>query len=177
MTPELTLIAGTAVDWNRFVSNANCALGRSPTKELDRCELPAGTPSSYVAALAEFARPGSNPVTSLRDSDKVLDHLHYSFLAAVDRDTALAVLKQSSGLAVLAAEPTKGRENLILTGSLRDWRTAVVEGCAPSACPDARVFYNAVWQLFDRMGFREAFGRCHRRDLKDTTFALEAKRQ
>jgi hypothetical protein len=176
MLPEITLIAGTAVDWNRFVSTANCALGRSPTKELDNCGLPVGNPSSYVAALAEFARPGSNPVTSIRDSDKVLDHMSFSFLVAVDRDTALAVLKPSPGLAVLPADSTKGRENLILTGSLRAWRTAVVEGCSPSASQEARAFYNAVWQLFDKMGLREAFGKFTRKDLKDTTFALEAKR-
>lgn len=176
MTPDITLIAGTAVDWQRFVSEINCALSRSPTRELDKCEIPVGGPASYIAALAEFHKPGSNPVTAIKDSDKALAHLSFTFLVSVDQAVAMAILKQSVGLTVLAAEPSKGRENLILTGSLRDWRTATVEGCSPSGSQEARIFYNALWNVFDKMGFREAFARYIRRELKDTTFALEARR-
>lgn len=176
MIPEITLVAGTNVDWNRLVTGVNDALGRSPTKELDNCGMPVGSPGTYLAALAEFNRRGSNPVTACRDADRTLTHLSFTFLVNCDRDMAMAVLKQSVGLFVLDAEPSRGRENFVITGNLRDWRSCVVECCRPEAPAEARAFYNAVWVQLDRLGFRDVFGSLARRDLKDHTFALEFKR-
>ena len=135
MLPEITLIAGTSVDWTRFVSTVNTILGRSPTRGLDDCGLPVGNPGSYVAALAEFARPGSNPVTAVKEAERLYAHLTFTFLVAVDRETAMLVLKSSAGLIVTSAEPSRGRENLIVTGNLRDWKLAVVEGRRRQRCP------------------------------------------
>ncbi len=93
MLPEITLVAGTAVDWARFVSAINTALGRSPTRELDKCCIKVGNPSTYIASLGEFVRPGTNPITVLKDADRLLGHVDLTFLVAVDRDTALALLE------------------------------------------------------------------------------------
>jgi len=176
MTPEITLVAGTSVDWSRFVSLVDLTLGRSPTRELDNCGMAVGSPGTYLAALAEFNRRWSNPVTACRDAERALTHLSFSFLASCDRDTAMAVLKQSVGLFILDAEPSRGRENFLISGNLRDWRACVVECCRPEATPEARAFYNAVWSALDRLGFRDVFGALARRDLKDHTFVLEAKK-
>ena len=176
MLPEITLVAGTATDWPRFVSAVNATLGRSPTRELDNCGMTVGSPGTYLAALAEFQKAGSNPLTAVREADRTLEHLSLTFLCAVDTPTALAVLKASYGLAVLGCEPSRGRDNFLLSGSLRNWRTAVVENCTPGADPQARAFFNSVWSTLDRLGFRDLFARYQRKDLKDTTFALEQKR-
>lgn len=175
MTPEITLIAGTAVDWHRFVTTVNNAIGRSPTRELDTFDLPVGNPLSYAAALAEFMNPKSNPITAIREAERVYAHLTFTFFVSVDAPTSLAFLKQGIGLSVLAAEPAKGRENYIVSANFRDWRIAIVEGCSPSVQIEARIFYNAIWSAFDRLGFREAFTKFIRHELRDATFSLEMK--
>lgn len=176
MLPEITLVAGTAVDWPRFVSAVNTALGRSPTRELDNCGLKVGSPATYIASLGEFTKPGTNPITVLKDADRLLAHVNLTFLVAVDRDTALSLLKHSLGLSVLSSEPSRGRENLLITASLRDWRTAVLEACTPNSDPDVRTFFNSVWKVLDGLGFRDIFHRYQRKDLKDYSFALEYRR-
>lgn len=176
MIPEITLVAATQVGWERWVIQVNEALGRSPTHELDNCGMPVGSPGTYLASLAEFNRRGSNPVTACKDADRVLSHLGFSFLVACDRDMALAILKQSVGLFILDAEPSRGRENFLISGNLRDWRSCVVECCKPDVPPEARAFYNAVWVALDRLGFRDIFATHIRKDLKDHTFILEQKR-
>ncbi len=176
MIPDIHLIAGTAVHWQRFVTATNAALGRSPTRSLDEYELPVGNPSSYVAALAEFARPGSNPLTSVRDGDRLFNHLFFTFLVGVDAGTAMSVLKVSTGLIVTSAEPSRGRENLIVSGTLKAWKDAIVESCVPGTDPDVRRFYNDVWAVFDRLGFRDVFARYQRREQKDNTFVLETRK-
>ncbi len=77
---------------------------------------------------------------------------------------------------MLSSEPSRGRENLLITASLRDWSTAVLEACTPAGDPDVRTFFNEVWKTLDRLGFRDIFARHQRKDLKDNTFALEYRR-
>jgi hypothetical protein len=175
--PEITLIAGTAVDWPRFVAKANETLGRSPTRELDNCKMAVGSAGSYLAALAEYANPGSNPITAAKEADRVLTHISFSFLVSCDPATAVAVFKQSVGIVFLPAEPSRCRENFIATGNLRDWRTAVVEACVKDGAVEARLFYNQVWVVLDKLGFRDIFARYFRRDLKDQSFSLEERKK
>ena len=139
------------------MSTVNTILGRSPTRGLDDCGLPVGNPGSYVAALAEFARPGSNPVTAVKEAERLYAHLTFTFLVAVDRETAMLVLKSSAGLIVTSAEPSRGRENLIVTGNLRDWKLAVVEASTQATPSEIRTFYNELWAIFERLGFRDIF--------------------
>ena len=155
------------------MTQVNETLGRSPTRELDNASMQVGSPGTYLAALAEYHRPRSNPVTALRDADRTLTHLSYTFLVGCDRDMAVCVLKCSVGLFVLDAEPSRGRENFLITGNLRDWRSCVVESCTPDSPAEARAFYNAVWSAFDRLGFRDVFAAYRRRDMRDQTFVLE----
>ena len=174
MLPEVTLIAGTAVDWQKFVTTSNNALLRSPTRELDKAFLPVGSIATYVAALLEIIRPGANPFTAIKDAERVLGHLTFTFFVTIDREDAMAMLKQSIGLIVTSAEPSQGRENLIISGNLRDWKTAVIEACTGSeGTHGSRVFYNEIWKTFDKLGFRDVFSKYQRTDLRDQTFALE----
>jgi len=112
MLPEITLVAGTAVDWPKFVTAINNALGRSPTRGLDDYALPVGSPASYVAAIAEFNRAGSNPVTAVKEADRTFAHLSFTFLVSADQATTLSILKGAIGLIATSAEPSRGRENL-----------------------------------------------------------------
>lgn len=173
MLPKVTLISATNVDWNKFVTVANDALGRSPTRELDNCSVPVGLPPTYISALAEFNRAGSNPITSVRDADRLLHHISLTFLVSCDRDVLMAVLKQSIGLVVLSAEPSRGQENAIITATLRDWKTAILESSSPSAETWSRVIFNDIWKALVTLGFKDLFSAYQRREMKDHTFALE----
>ncbi len=177
MLPDVVPIAGTAIDWMKFVSTINDILGRSPTRELDNCGLPVGTPPTYISALAEFNRQGSNPIMAVQNADRLLEHLSFSFLVSCDRDMMMIVLKQTVGLNILSAEPSRGRENFIITGTLRNWKTVIVEGSGPDSCVEARQFFNEVWKCLDKLGLRDLFANLHRRELRDRTFALEHKRK
>lgn len=177
MLPSVTLIAGTAVDWPKFVTTINDSLGRSPTRELDNCGIAVGVPPTYVAALSEFAVRGSNPITAVREADRLLAHLSFSFLVSCDREVLLGVLKQAIGLIVLCAEPSRGQENFIITANLRDLKQAIVEACAASGDTQARIIFNEVWKILVNLGFKDLFSAYQRREMKDHTFALEGKRR
>lgn len=166
----------TQVDWPRFVGTINSAIGRSPTRELDASNMPSGTPASFIAALGEFQNKGTHPTNALRDNLQLQKHMSFGFFVACDRETLHQILIAGEDFQVLLAEPGRMKEHFIITGTLYTWRVAITKGCQEDSPVESREFFNHMWILFDKFGFRDVFGTHRRKDLKDKTFMLEQRR-
>lgn len=172
MVPTVTLIAGTAINWPKYVQAVNAAIGRSPTRGLDKAGIQPGPPGTYAQTLMEFEKPGVNPLV-MTDVDRLLNHLSLSYLISLPGRGTLALMKHLDGAHILSSEPAGGMEHLIATATLLVWRTAIVQ---PSDDHDVRQVMNKVWADIIQMGLRALFADYNRKDLRDTTFMLEKRK-
>jgi hypothetical protein len=71
---------------------------------------------------------------------------------AEERDL-LNILERTSGMSFVRAETTAPNVNLaVLTGTLAQWRDAVVSGTDEATPPIVRTCYSKILLLFDRAG-------------------------
>lgn len=173
---EIVPIATTTVDWNRFVTSVNTAIGRSPTRELDATGIPVGSLSSFIPALAEFQEKETSPVDALKNNSRLQKHMMFSFFIASDRETLHQLLIAGQDFQVIMGDPGRQREHYVLTGSLDTWRNAIIMGCQDDFPIEGREFFNKMWEFFAKVGFQDIFGKYRRKDLQDKTFKLEDRR-
>jgi hypothetical protein len=175
MNPIVEMVIAPTVDWQQFVTIANEETGRSPTRELDACGIAVGSIATFLSALGEFKRVGSNPVTVHRDADTILAFLTFAFICSTDKETLNQIYRETQGLVILQSDAGKGRENFLVSGTLRAWKAAILECCRPNMPVEVREFFNRIWEIFDKAGFRDVFANYQRKNFKDKTFVLEAR--
>lgn len=159
------------INWEEFVTEANAALGRSPTDSLDAAGIPPGTLRTYIAALGELEQPGTMPVPYLRSRrcDRALEHLSFSFLAI---DVDVCALLTLSKLSVIVARPGV----TLMSGTLKQWREILIDACRAQSELHTRQLLNEISRHFLRFGLNDIFADHVMRDLTDGTFALESKK-
>lgn len=173
---EIIPVTCTQVDWSRFVSGTNRLINRSPTRELDNASVQPGLPQHFIPALGEFACKGTTPTQAMKHGELILKHMMFGFLVACPHPLTFQIVTSGHNLDVLMTEPSRGKENFIISGNLATWKSAIINGCSDHAEPESREFYNAMWTFFNSFGLGEIFASHRRKDLKDTTWALEQKR-
>jgi hypothetical protein len=174
---EILPITMTVTDWTKFVAGANRMIARSPTRGLDAASMDVGTPASFIPALLEFTSKGSDPRLRGSGVDRVLEHMSFGFLVSTSSEILKCITIDCEGLKVLIAEPGRHKENYIVSGTLKAWKTAIIHFCTDGTNVEGREFFNSMWDFFNKMGFSEVFGGYRRKDLKDNTWILEAKKQ
>lgn len=177
MVPNLQLIAATGVDWSRFVTNTESMIGRSPTRQLDKCCIEVGSLPTYLASLAEFNLQGSNPVAMGEFDPRLMEHMHFTFLLSCDPAVLMTLLKTSKDVKVISAEPAKNRENVIMTASLLAWRDMIILSCRREVDSDTRAVFNGIWTILAKLGFKDIFAGYRRKDVSDHTFILELSKR
>lgn len=176
MHPEVTLISQSIPDWQRFVHGVNATIGRSPTVSLDAAGMSVGSSGSYISALGEMQKEDSHPIRVLQDCDDLLEHLSYSFFVSSDREVLFQLLLLTRRIHVMMTDCGKNRENFIASGTLKDWRDLIVNNCIRESDFEIRLFAAMIYDVLDKIGFREIFGRYQRKALADRTFILEGRR-
>lgn len=173
---ELIPITSTTVDFNTLLLTTKKALHRSISDSVDSHNMPARTPAGFLACLGEFHTEGSNPHNVLREAGCFLEFMTYGFLLITNRELTFEII-QESRLPFLTTETIRVDHTLsFLSGTLSQWRTAIIN-CASDRMPsDIRLFANKSMSYFEKIGLSEVFAKFDKVMMPDQTYRLEYKK-
>jgi len=168
MNPSAVLIAQPAIDFRTFIGLTHKVMGRSPAEASDATRRELSDAEKFLSCLA-----------SLRDakagvglSPHLLAHVSFSaFIGSDDRDM-LDILQCCAGLPFVTAETSvRGMQIAVVTGTLAQWKDAVVSGCRRDVSPPVRHCFNKLYGLFTGVGLN-VWADFSTRTTSDQTFLL-----
>jgi len=168
MLPEAVLIQVPSIDFRTFIGLSHKVLGRSPAAPSDACRRELSDAERFLSCLAAM-RDEQAPVGL---SPHLLKHVSFSvFIGADDRDM-LDILQLCSGLPFVVVETVvRGVQAAVVTGTLSQWRDAVVSGCSKGIDSSVRHCFNKLYGLFTAAGLN-VWGDFQTRPAPDQTFLL-----
>ncbi len=171
MVPNAALILTPAVDFGTFLGLAREALGYSPAEVLDGSRRQCCETERYLTCLA-----------ALRDrkagvglAPHLLPNVSCAILAAADERDLLEILQVAAGMPFVIAETRmRGVQLAVITGTLAQWRDAVLAGAKSEHSINLRHFFNRVMVCFQAAGIN-IWKNCESHPLTDHTFYLTDK--
>lgn len=153
-----------------FLTLATEMLGYSPARAADSAGLK--NQAHMLSCLAAFR--DKNVPANVKASRDVYNLLHYGCLFAADEVDMPAILEVLDGMSfALTDTKLRGVQAVIATGSLREWKTAVIRGCRVEQPEFIRRVYDKIYTQFCALGLTDVFLVKHKRMLSDQTFTLE----
>lgn len=146
-------IAQTVIDWATLLRIVHAATGRSVTRPLDAKRIEARGTAEAIVALGEFQAEGVDYTSTLRHPGSLLRHFSLSFLAMSQNFDFVAELAFDGDLRILDCDGCD--KMFILTASLEQWRTTLINLATPRATKSQRFFAGQVLQAFDKMGLSQ----------------------
>jgi hypothetical protein len=156
-----------------FLTAANQALGTELTKPVDLSGKQVSDAESFLSALVCFHDTSctSKPLREvLANSPSVAGHLSYGFLFVVDKDTLILSMERTR-LKHTVAVDLSGLQLAIVSGTLSEIHSAVIECCNPHATKNLRALYAQLLNDLEREGI--TFPSLRRSTHKDGTLLLE----
>jgi hypothetical protein len=171
MTPEALIIQRPGVDLTTFLGVALKVLGRSLSSAADMSSMKLSDAERFLSCLAAMR----NGITT--DTPRLLSHLSYSILVVADEADVMDILECAAGMAFLMAE-TQVRNVLaaVLTGTLAQWKAAVLAGASQEMEATVRFAYNKIYSLFRAEGVNIWTNYRQKPARDQRTFLLEDKR-
>lgn len=171
-----TIIVGkTNIDWNNLLLASQQVLGRSISKTLDDAGLAPKVPVGLLTVLSELKSEGSKPMDIMNNPGFALDHVSYSILCLSLQDSIFDVM-QYTELRVVTAKSESGTILSYITGTLGQWRSAIINGLSKNSSKSFREFLDSCLLEFDKEGLSPLFNEFDRVDLADKTFTLRRKK-
>ena len=168
MMPDAVLIQVPSIDFRTFIGLSHKVLGRSPAAPSDACRRELSDAERFLSCLAAL-RDERAPVGL---SPHLLQHVSFSAFIGADERDMLEILQLCAAMPFVVVETiVRGVQAAVVTGTLSQWRDAVVSGCS-QRLPYARA---ALLQQVARPvhGRRpKCVGRLHASQPPDQTFLL-----
>jgi hypothetical protein len=167
MNPSAILILQPQFNQGLFLTLCKDMLGESPARAADSEGL-RGL-AHLIATLREFS---GKPETD------VYDLLQFGCLMASDERDTPSILEVLSGMQFALTETVlRGVQAIVVSGTLRQWVTAVSKGCRKDQTTAVRFCFDKVYMCFCQQGLAAVFSGV-KHDLPDHTFYLtEEKRR
>ncbi len=171
MLPHAVLIQQPAVDFSTFLAVTNQALGYSPGASADATRRRLHDAEKFTSCLAamkdEYAPAGLPP--------HLMRHVSFSLLVMAEDSDMQDALEYCAGMPFVRADTlARGVSVAVITGTLSQWRDAVISGCGHSSQPSVRTLFNRILSLFESVNLN-VWKDCCRRQAGDT-FLLEDQR-
>jgi hypothetical protein len=174
---EVVPIHRPAVDHGLMLQVLLQLHGTSPADLLDRSSRDFSEDAKAVIRLSCADNPQhSNAVKALQNSHPVQRHFHYTFMVVSSPGVFEDVLLLNTGLAISLAYKDFDRPVWFISGTLADWRAALVTGCSEANSPGVRQVFNKLSLWFEKLGLGEIWSAYCRTPLKDGTFRLDGPR-
>lgn len=159
---EIFLVSHTSLDWRVFSEGTLSALKYDPRIKRQKGLLK-NAPSSIVEAYS-FE-------TDCFEPNPAWDHVFMGFMTLGTEEAMKGLI--STNLAVLLLQHDKDTPPmLIITGSVRQWRSAVIEGSKENQPKEYRQMMNRVYSILQREKYGKLFKDNKPKELKDETFTL-----
>ena len=127
MNPTPYLIQAPSIDFRTFIGLSHKVLGRSPAAPSDACRRELSDAERFLSCLAAM-RDERAPVGL---SPHLLKHVSFSAFIGADERDMLEILQLCAGMPFVAVETiVRGVQAAVVTGTLSQWRDAVVSGCS-----------------------------------------------
>jgi len=168
MMPSVVLISVPSIDFRTFIGLSHKVLGRSPAASSDACRRELSDAERFLSCLAalrdERAPAGLSP--------RLLSHVSFSALVGADERDMLDILQCCAGCPFVVVETVvRGVQAAVVTGTLSQWRDAVVSGCSKGIESSVRHCFNKLHGLFIAAGLN-VWGDFQTRQAPDQTFLL-----
>ncbi len=172
MQADAVLIQQPSIDFTKFLGLSHKMFGYSPAKSADSSRRQLSDSERFLsclAALYDQQAPVSLP-------PHLLSHVSFSvLLIASDRDL-LDALQYCAGMPFVAADTiARGVQAAVVTGTLAQWRDAVISGCQAKVEPTVRILFNKILGIFESNNLR-VWNDCTRKQSTDNTLLLEDMR-
>lgn len=163
-------IAKTVCDWETFLKITQSTLHRNVADNLDSRNIQTRGLLEYVSSLGEFHSQGTDALKIQRDAGFLLKHLSISFLVCLVTDKNW--LYQATELKIIDCESSN---IFVITGTLEQWREAIINLCSPNVIYQYRYIGTAFLTAFDKLGCSRLFENYSRQINKDSILLIEKK--
>ena len=172
MMPDAVLVQVPSIDFRTFIGLGHKVLGRSTSATSDACRRELSDAERFLSCLAamrdERAPVGLPP--------HLLKHVSFSAFIGADERDMLEILQLAGMPFVVVDTIVRGVQAAVVTGTLGQWRDAVVSGCAKGIPTPVRHCFNKLHGLFTAAGLNVWQDYSPRRDPDQTYLLLEDKR-
>lgn len=170
----VTPIASTAVDWQTYLKTVSESLGRSSTASLDNQwhEIKFTLPE-YLATLREIINPGSPPFEAV---GHLLSHLHQTFVVVATKSTIIELISTTRLHYSFSETAHPDYYLLIISGTLTEWRTALLNCCTTDVNGDVRSFGTKAMEYFEKVGLRQMMAGLYKIPMADGSVRLIEKK-
>jgi hypothetical protein len=172
MMPDAVLIQVPSIDFRTFIGLSHKVLGRSPSATSDACRRELSDAERFLSCLAAM-RDEKAPVGL---SPHLLKHVSFSAFIGADERDMLEILQLAGMPFVVVETIVRGVQAAVVTGTLAQWRDAVVSGCAKGAPTPVRHCFNKLHGLFASAGLNVWQDYTPRSNPDQTYLLLEDKR-
>jgi hypothetical protein len=173
MNPSAILVSQPSIDFRTFLGLSHQALGRSPAASSDGCRRDLSDAERFLSCLAAM-RDERAPVGL---SPHLLRHVSFSAFIAADERDMLEILQYCAGLPFVAVETiVRGVQAAVVTGTLAQWKDAVISGCSKGVPSPVRHCFNKLHGLFTAAGLNVWRDYTLRSTPDQTFLLLEDKR-
>ena len=171
MNPKCLLVTIPSVDFNALTNVSQHVLGYSLLRTAAQSAHELSEPEKLLSCLATLGDQ-KMPVSF---APHLLAHLMAGVCVVADERDLYAMLERCAGMASVTAETTvRGVLLAIVSGTLAQWRDAVVAGCSRDAEPSLRVGFNAIHRLLCNAGMN-VWQNYRVAEAADQTLLLEYK--
>lgn len=148
MNPDCVLIQTPSIDFRTFIGLSHKVLGRSPAAQSDACRRELSDAERFLSCLAAM-RDEQAPVGL---SPHLLKHVSFSAFIGADERDMLEILQLAAMPFVVVETIVRSVQAAVVTGTLSQWRDAVVSGCAKEVSTPVRHCFNKLHSLFTAAG-------------------------
>jgi hypothetical protein len=167
--PTIVPIVAPKINWHDFVSTIMAMTGRSPTRILDASGIRVGDDLSFLLALNSFQ--DNQGILS-----HTLSHVSYTFLVEMKLDDYFILLKETSFDCVDTRRSKDEDLIVLISGSLFEWKQAIVTFSDPQRSFWLRYTFNAIYLMLCNSGLSDVFHGIRKTELLDQTLSLEWKK-
>jgi hypothetical protein len=165
------LIQTPCIDFSKFLSASHEMFGYSPSAASDASHRQLNDTERFLSCLASM-KDKNAPLTL---PPHLLTHVLFSVLVATDERDMMDVLECCSSMAFTVADTlARGVQAAVISGTLSQWKTAVLSGCDYSTEQSVRFIFNKILILFETANLNvwQDFKKTH----DDNTLYLEGPR-
>ena len=146
---HVALIQTPDVDFDSLIAVAHQALGYNPASKADGDSRDLSISERYLSCLASL-RDRDAPVGLLNG---LLKHVSFSVLFGADERDMRDILECCSAMPSVSVDSVfRGTMLSVVTGTLVDWRDAVIAGVAKENNPRVRSYFCEVQTIFESIG-------------------------
>ena len=164
---QILPLSHTQINWVPFLKEASDSLGRSLTYSLDNRGDNVGDIRSYLCVLGELIKPNSPPEYVIKNAGSLLNHIQYSFMVI---DGPVFDLLERTGLNI-----TRADQVAIVSGNLRQWRSALIDGMSLGCKKPLRLFCDWCYFYFKKEGLSGLWSNYTIDKFRDGTFYITGK--